>query len=146
MRIRSAAILIQNNSLALMERRRAGLHYFSFPGGGVDEGETPEQAVVREAREELGVEVRVVQLVAEVWFRGGQQFFFLVEQTDGTFGSGSGEEYASELDPARGSYEPRWMPLEQVTVQNVLPKPVAALVVQSHPDAWPERPVTFHES
>lgn len=53
MRIRSAAILIQNNSLALLERHRAGMHYFTFPGGGMDAGETPEQAVVRETREEL---------------------------------------------------------------------------------------------
>lgn len=135
MRIRAAAILIHNNSLALMERHRDGLHYFSFPGGGVDDGETPEQAVVRETREELGVDVRVARLVAEVWFRGDRQFFFLVEQTGGTFGSGAGEEFASGLDPARGSYEPVWMPLERVPVENVLPRPVAALVAESHPNA-----------
>lgn len=145
MRIRSAAILIQNNSLALMERHRDGLHYFTFPGGGVDEGETPEQAVVREAREELGVEVRVIRLAAKVWFRGDQQFFFLVEQVGGEFGTGEGEEYASDHDPARGTYEPIWMPLERIAVQNVLPKPVAALVAKSHPDDWPAEPVMIYE-
>lgn len=146
MRIRSAAILIQNNSIALMERHRDGLHYFTFPGGGVDEGETPEQAVVREVQEELGVNVRVLQLVAEVWFRGNQQFFFLVEWVGGEFGSGSGEEYASDHDPARGTYEPIWMPLEEVTVKNVLPQPVAALVAKSHPKEWPVEPITIHEA
>jgi 8-oxo-dGTP diphosphatase len=145
MRIRSAAILIQNNSLALMERRRDGRHYFSFPGGGVDAGETPEQAVVREVSEELGVEVRVVRLAAEVWFRGNQQFFFLVEQVGGEFGTGTGEEYASDHDPARGTYEPVWMPLEQVTVQNVLPKTVAALAAISHPKNWPSEPIVINE-
>ncbi len=145
MRIRSAAILIQNNSLALMERHRDGLHYFTFPGGGVDEGESPEQAVIREVREELGVDVRVLGLAAEVWFRGNQQFFFLVEQVGGEFGSGAGEEFASGLDPARGTYEPVWMPLEQVTVQNVLPKPVAALVAKSHPNAWAAEPTVITE-
>lgn len=145
MRVRSAAILIQNNSLALMERHRDDRHYFSFPGGGVDEGETPEQAVVREVREELGIEVRVLRLAAEVWFRGNQQFFFLVEQTGGTFGTGAGEEFASTADPARGTYEPIWMPLEQVTIQNVLPKPVAALAAKSHPNAWPAQPTVLTE-
>ena len=29
-----------------------------FFGGGIEEGETPEQAVVREAREELGIELK----------------------------------------------------------------------------------------
>ena len=145
MRVRSAAILIQNNSLALMERHRDGRHYFSFPGGGVDEGETPEQAVVREAHEELGIEVKVIRLAAEVWFNGKQQFFFIVEQTGGTFGTGAGEEFASGLDPARGTYDPIWMPLEQVTAQNVLPKQVAELVAKSHPDHWPAAPIIIRE-
>jgi mutator protein MutT len=145
MRIRSAAILIQNNSLALMERHRDDRHYFSFPGGGVDAGETPEQAVVREAHEELGVEVKAIRLAAEVWFNGKQQFFFLVEQTGGTFGTGAGEEFASGLDPARGTYEPIWMPLAQVTAQNVLPKQVAELVAKSHPANWPAAPIVIRE-
>lgn len=143
MRIRAAAILIQNDSLALLERHRDGKHYFTFPGGGVDAGETPEQAVVREVGEELGVDIRVIRLVAEVWFRGNQQFFFLVEQTGGEFGSGAGEEYAADLDPARGSYKPVWLPLKRVTTQNVLPKPVAALVAKSYPIAWPAEPLVF---
>lgn len=31
--------------------------YFKFPGGGIDEGETPEQAAIREAKEELGIDI-----------------------------------------------------------------------------------------
>jgi mutator protein MutT len=34
-----------------------------FPGGGVDAGETPEQAIVREIREELGIAVRPLRHV-----------------------------------------------------------------------------------
>ncbi|MBI5933787.1 MAG: NUDIX domain-containing protein [Chloroflexi bacterium] len=145
MRVRSAAILIQNNALALMERHRDDRHYFSFPGGGVDVGETPEQAVIREAHEELGVEVKVIRLAAEIWFNGKQQFFFLVEQTGGTFGTGAGEEFASDRDPARGTYDPVWMPLAQVAAQNVLPKQVAELVAKSHPDHWPAAPIVIRE-
>jgi 8-oxo-dGTP diphosphatase len=143
MRTRSAAILIQNNSLALIERHRDGMHYFAFPGGGVDEGESPEQAVVREAREELGVEIRVLRLAAKIWFRGNPQFFFLAEQVGGEFGTGTGEEYASDHDPANGSYEPVWMSLANVSANNVLPAEVAALVVRSHPKAWPPDPIVI---
>ncbi|MBD3304583.1 NUDIX domain-containing protein [Candidatus Woesearchaeota archaeon] len=32
--------------------------YWAFFGGGIEEGETPEQAVVREAGEELGIELK----------------------------------------------------------------------------------------
>ena len=35
--------------------------YFETPGGGVDDGESPEQAVVRECEEELGYQVEIIQ-------------------------------------------------------------------------------------
>ena len=145
MRTRSAAILIQNDTLALIERHRAGLHYFTFPGGGVDADETPEQAVVRELHEELGVDVHVLRLLAEVWFRGNRQLFFLVEQVGGEFGSGTGEEYAPDHDPASGSYEPVWMSLAEIPANKVLPQQVAALAVASHPEAWPAEPIVITE-
>lgn len=145
MRTRSAAILIQDDSIALIERHRTGMHYFTFPGGGVNEGETPEQAVVREVHEELGVEVRVQRLAAKIWFRGKPQFFFLVDQVDGEFGTGTGEEYAPDRDPARGTYHPIWMPIHDITINNVLPKEVAMLVRRSYTGGWSGEPVTIYE-
>jgi 8-oxo-dGTP pyrophosphatase MutT (NUDIX family) len=59
MRTRAVAILIENDSVALIERYRAGRHYFIFPGGGVDDGESVEQAVIREMEEETGLRVAV---------------------------------------------------------------------------------------
>lgn len=39
---------------------------YDLPGGGVDEGETPEQAVVREFLEEVGMLVKVDHLVTDI--------------------------------------------------------------------------------
>ena len=66
MRIRAGIVLVHENRVALIERYRAGFHYFIFPGGGVDEGESPRQTAIRESMEELGIEVVIKQKVAEV--------------------------------------------------------------------------------
>jgi len=105
MRIRSAIILIEDNKLALIERHRAEKHYFSFPGGGVDEGESPQEAAIREAGEELGIQVAIKQKVADVIFNGNPQYYFLAQKLSGEFGTGAGEEYG-EFNPAHGTYHP----------------------------------------
>ena len=80
MRIRAGIVLIKDNKVALIERHRAGLDYFVFPGGGMDEGETPEQAAIRETMEELGIEVAIKQKVAEIQLgQKSRQIYFLVE-------------------------------------------------------------------
>src|SRR5512143_232774 len=117
MRTRAGIVLIQEDKVALIERHRAGLDYFVFPGGGVDEGESPEQAAIREAMEELGIQVAIEQKVAEVHLgRKSHQVYFLVEQTGGEFGTGTGEEFTdSDPDhPQQGIYIPIWMQIEEL--------------------------------
>ncbi len=62
-----AAILDGDGRLLAAQRaapaRYAGL--WEFPGGKVEAGETPSDALVRECREELGVEIEVGRLVGE---------------------------------------------------------------------------------
>ena|SRR5437868_2163105 len=108
MRIRAGIVLIEDNKVALIERHRAGMDYYVFPGGGVEEGETPEQAAIREAVEELGIEVAIQQKVAEIHIgRKSRQVYFLVEQIGGNFGTGAGEEYTnSDPNPGRGDLRP----------------------------------------
>lgn len=55
-------IVVHNNKILLMERWRPGMHYFSIPGGGIESGETPEQAAEREIGEETTIKVRVDRL------------------------------------------------------------------------------------
>ena len=144
MRIRSGIILIEENKVALIERHRAELHYFTFPGGGVDEGESPEQAAIREAEEELGIQVKLKQKAAEVQFGGRLQVYFLAEKQSGEFGTGAGEEYG-EYDPLHGTYQPLWMPLEDMKSRNVVPRELADLVLRFVKEGWPLEPVIIVE-
>ena len=144
MRKRSGIILIHEGKLALIERHKQGRHYYAFPGGGVDEGETDEQAAIREAEEELGIRVKIVQKAATILRTGRRdQVYFLVDWVDGDFGTGTGEEYG-EPDEFNGTYNPLWMPLEKVLDNNVVPRGLAELTVRSHQGGWKES-ITIHE-
>src|SRR5688572_21469750 len=149
MRIRAGIILIEDNKVALIERHRAGLHYFIFPGGGVDEGESPEQAAIRETMEELGIEVVIKQKIAEVHLGPkSRQVYFLVEQTGGKFGTGTGEEFthSSPDDPRSGVHVPIWMTFEEMSRQEkVFPVDVAKLVLKSVNGGWPEAGIIAFE-
>ncbi len=148
MRTRAGIVLIEDNHVALIERHRAGLDYFVFPGGGMDDGETPEQAAIREAMEELGVEVVIRQTVAIIHFDQSTQVYYLVERVSGEFGTGSGEEYTDSdpNDPQEGIYVPVWMPIDELPRhEKVFPVDLAKLVIQSKTQGWSREPITIDE-
>ena len=65
----SAGVIIEKGAV-LLSRRKKGTHLadaWEFPGGKAEAGEDPRAALVRELREELGIEV-IVGDIAEVTF------------------------------------------------------------------------------
>jgi len=149
MRVRAGIVLIKDDEVALIERHRAGLDYFVFPGGGVDAGETPEQAAIRETMEELGIEVAIKQKVAEIQLgQKSRQVYFLVEYISGEFGTGTGEEFTDSdpNDPDEGIYVPIWMPIAELPrYTNIYPVDVSKLVVRSVREGWRKKPLVVTE-
>jgi 8-oxo-dGTP diphosphatase len=144
MSYRAAIILLKDDKIALIERHRRGLHYFTFPGGHVDDGETPEQAAIRETKEELGLEVAITGMVARMNWKGKPQYYYLVEVCGGTFGTGCGQEMIAPR-PERGTYIPIWMPLAEMLDKPVKPREMAELVVRFVKEGWPKPPVIVPE-
>ena len=63
-----AAIIVDGRLLAAQRSEPPELAGgWEFPGGKVEPGETDEQAIIRECREELGVGIAVGQRVGEEW-------------------------------------------------------------------------------
>ena len=141
---RAAIILIENGQIALIERHRLGLHYFTFPGGHVEPGETPEQAAIRETEEELGLQVTIKRLLAEIWWHHKPQYYYLVDTIGGTFGTGTGEEMAHPHH-VRGTYKPIWIPIHGLLDLPVLPRLLAQIVVEAQSASWPDPVPVLHD-
>ena len=144
---RARAIIIQNNHVALIERRNSlrGAHYYVFPGGGIEDGETAEVAARREIEEELGLYIEIRHLVAVVTYKGSVQHYFLGNILGGDFGTGQGEEMLGPGDGEAGSYHPLWFPITELAHALVYPQAVAAIVVDAVTNGWPSEPSIITE-
>jgi ADP-ribose pyrophosphatase YjhB (NUDIX family) len=54
----SRAIIIENDQMLLMRRNKDGSQYFTLVGGRKEDDETVEQCLIREVREETGLEIK----------------------------------------------------------------------------------------
>ena len=62
-----AAIIIKNGKVFATQRGYGDFKGgWEFPGGKIDAGETPEEALIREIKEELDTEVEVIELLDTV--------------------------------------------------------------------------------
>src|SRR6266849_9247209 len=77
----SAVALVDADGRVLIAQRPAGKSMaglWEFPGGKVDPGETPEQALVRELQEELGIETATSCLAPIAFASHGYETFHLL--------------------------------------------------------------------
>ena len=124
MSLRARVVLVEEGRLALIERHRDGDHYYLFPGGGVEPGETAAQAAIREAWEELGVHVELGDVLYEEALGDVRFVYFEARITGGEFGSGAWPDHAERTELARaqsGTHEPVWLPLAELDGLDVRP-------------------------
>lgn len=97
-----AAGIIRNSAKEIfITQRDASSHmagFWEFPGGKIESGETPEQAVIRELQEEVGIDAEAPVLLKTLEHRFPDRiitlYFFLVEEWQG-------EPYGKEGQPKR---------------------------------------------
>lgn len=129
MRTRVAGIIPMNDGFVLMHRKnvirnKEYQEYYTFPGGGLEEGETLEEGVIREVKEEFGINVKVTKKLYELENvkLNMKEYFFLCEYVDGKFGTGEGEEFSNNPEyKDSGEYIPEIVKKEDISKIVLLP-------------------------
>jgi 8-oxo-dGTP diphosphatase len=110
-------LIVEAGRLALIRRKRGGRVYYTLPGGGVEPGETFEDAGRREAWEELGVDVQLTGQPYDETFGDHRFIYYRAHIVGGQFGTGEWpdhQEKPEEWRAERGSYEACWVSLDQL--------------------------------
>ncbi|MCX4736707.1 NUDIX domain-containing protein [Streptomyces sp. NBC_01363] len=136
-RVRAGAVVIREGRMLLIGFEDDGQPFYEIPGGGVEDGETPHAAVIRELREESGLRGEVVREVARVWKDHRREHYFLLH-AEGEIGA------RAELDNHGGT--PTWIPVDQLPTTPVWPRRLAWRVAHWHTTGWPTRPAELADS
>lgn len=130
---RVRAIIIKDDKILLIKRKKAGEVYWVLPGGGVENGEINELALARECQEELGVEVKVKELAHEMFSEKPEtydqkEYFFNCEILGGILGSGLGPEW-QKGSGYKGSYEIEWFDIKNLAEIDLRPKEIKKVIL-----------------
>ena len=114
--IKVVAAILQKEDKILIARKKQGkplAGYFEFPGGKIEEGETPEESLIRELMEEMNIKIAVKEYIGEIIYDyGNDKVISLLGYTAKII---DGEIKLSDHD----IYE--WVTLEQINNYKIAP-------------------------
>lgn len=128
------AVVFIDNKLVTMKRIKDGRLYYTFAGGGLEEGESHSTCVIRECVEEFGINVEPIRHLYTYENDKTIQYFYLCKYTSGKFGSGVGEEFMEDRN--KGEYEPTLMSIGDILSLPLMPPEIAKAVAEDGKDFY----------
>lgn len=105
-RDRASGVIVWDGKVLLIKRIKPTETYYVFPGGGIEEGESPEAAVIREVKEETNIDARKAQeLFCLEHGDLGRNYFFNIDDFIGGELRFNGPEVRSD----NNQYIPEWV-------------------------------------
>ena len=143
---RASAIIPYEDGLIVIRRIKGDNEnreeYYTIPGGGQEEGESIEEATLREIREELGIEVKLTDKCYELESQGRKQYFFIAKYKSGEIGSGNGEEMININYEKYGLYIPEIIALDKIKHIKLLPKEIKDIIISDFNDIFKKNEIS----
>lgn len=138
------AIIIENGKMLVMYRNKYSSEYFTLVGGRVNEGESTEEALVREVQEETGLKVTAARLVyiEEQPAPYNSQYIYLCEVAphgDIALASNSEEGMMNKL--GMNMHEPRWVNAAALASMPFRSPNLHQAIIRALKEGFPEQPV-----
>ncbi len=130
---RARIIIIKQGQLLTIRRTRAEGVYWVLPGGALEANESVEDALIREGKEELGIEIVAIKKLislanAKKGLQGQMEHFYMCDIKSGVLGTGDGPEYQVG-GGYHGTYDISWIPLENLAEYDLRPNKVRDLLL-----------------
>lgn len=136
------AIIVHQQNILLMKRDKFGEVYYTLPGGGIEDGETADQAVLREIWEEASLRVVNPRLVyiEEPEKIYGTQYIFTADYQDGEVKLRS-DSIEAELNKRGGNlFTPMWVPVSKLKSLPFLSEKLKSEILQDLVNGFPDEP------
>ncbi|MBU4274272.1 NUDIX domain-containing protein [Patescibacteria group bacterium] len=136
MQKRVRAIIIKDNKILTIKRTKPDTVFWVMPGGGVEKGETNEKALIRETKEELGVDITVGSLFWSADSKrpetiGHKEYFYFCDIKSGKLGSGNGPEFHKDTLYV-GKYDIEWIDIDSLKNINLRPAEIKDLIYKRY--------------
>jgi 8-oxo-dGTP diphosphatase len=146
MRKAARAIVVKDKKLLLMKRNKFGQEYYSLIGGGLEPGETGEQALHREVGQEASLTVKnprlvIIEQAGQIY---GVQFIYLCDYESGEPELDSNSEEAKISAMKKNLYTPLWVPVKKLPNINLLPVELKDAVIEGLEHGFPKEPLLLN--